>query len=121
MAKFSADKTQYLGKIISVIIDRPLGSRHPVWGFEYLLNYGYIAGIPAPDGEDQDVYVMGIGEPIETFTGECVAVIIRADDVESKLVLAPVGMRFSREQIADAVRFQEQFFKSRIILPGDQI
>lgn len=61
--------------------------------------------MPAPDDEDQDVYVMGVDEPLQSFTGVCIAVIVRADDVEDKLVLAPAGMTFSREQISDAVAF----------------
>jgi inorganic pyrophosphatase len=75
----------------------------------------------APDGEEQDVYVMGVEEPLQSFTGVCIAVIFRADDVEGKLVLAPVNMPFSREQIAEAVAFQEQFFRTQVILPGDVI
>ena len=90
-----------------------------MWGFEYGLNDGYIKGLPGPDGEDQDVYIMGVEEPLETFTGVCIAVILRANDVEGKLVLAPAGLAFDREQIAEAVAFQEQFFECHILLPGD--
>lgn len=110
----------YLGQAFTARIDRPLGSLHPVWGFEYRLNYGYIVDMPAPDGEDQDVYVMGVDELLHNFTGVCIAVVLRDDDVEDKLVLAPAGMTFNRKQIAEAVAFQEQFFKSRVILIGDQ-
>ena len=111
--------TQYLGKELTATIDRPLGSRHPKWGFEYRLNYGYIPGMAAPDGEEQDVYVMGVDKAILSFTGVCVAVIMRTDDVEGKLVLAVDGNAFSRKQIIEAVAFQEQFFDSRVMLPGD--
>lgn len=111
----------YLGLVFTATIDRPLRSRHPEWGFEYKLNYGYIANMPAPDGKDQDVYVLGVAQPLESFTGVCIAVILRDDDVEGKLVLALADMTFTREQIAEAVAFQEQFFKSRVILPGDQV
>ena len=33
---------EFLGKQLTVIVDRPLGSKHPNHGFEYKLNYGYI-------------------------------------------------------------------------------
>ena len=113
------DLSHCLGKTFTATIDRPVGSRHPDWEFEYQLNYGYIPGMAAPDGEEQDVYVMGIAEPVEFFTGVCIAIILRANDVEGKLVLAPDELLFSREQIAEEVAFQEQFFDSRIILPED--
>jgi len=35
----------FLGKEIEVIIDRPLGSKHPKHGFKYETNYGYIPQI----------------------------------------------------------------------------
>ena len=112
--------TNYLDQVFLATVDRPLGSLHPDWGFEYLLNYGYVAGMPARDGEDQDAYVMGVDEPLATFTGVCIAVILRANDAEGKLVLAPPGTTYSREQIAKAVAFQERFFESRIILSGER-
>ena len=31
----------FLGKEVSVEIDRPLGTRHPKHGFMYMLNYGF--------------------------------------------------------------------------------
>lgn len=98
------------------MIDRPIGSKHPDFDLLYELNYGYVEGLIAADGEEQDVYVMGVTEPLTRFDGRCIAVIIRADDVEGKLVLAPDGMSFSAEEIAEAVRFQERFFDSQVIM-----
>ncbi len=43
--------TDYLGQIVRARMDRPMGSRHPEHGFLYPLNYGYIPGTLAPDGE----------------------------------------------------------------------
>jgi inorganic pyrophosphatase len=72
--------TQFLGKTVTVTMDRQHGTKHPKHGFEYELNYGYIEGVPAPDGGDLDAYVMGVDEPLVTFTGKCIAVIHRTDD-----------------------------------------
>ena len=60
----------FLGQMVTAVIDRPLHSRHPDWGFTYPVNYGYLPGVPAPDGEDLDVYILNIGEPLAQFTGE---------------------------------------------------
>ncbi len=43
---------KFIGKIVTVKVDRPLNSRHPKHGFVYELNYGFIPGTMAPDGEE---------------------------------------------------------------------
>lgn len=104
-----------LGKIVTVTVDRPLGSYHPKHkDIYYSLNYGYIPGIFAADGEEQDAYILGINEPVKEFTGKVLAIIHRFDDVEEKWVVAPDGASFTREEIAKLVAFQEQYFQTEI-------
>ena len=43
---------------------------------------GYIAGIMAPDGEEQDAYILGVNQPVEEFTGKIIDIIHRFNDVE---------------------------------------
>lgn len=103
-----------IGQIIKVTIDRPLGSFHPNHpDIYYPVNYGYVEGIIAPDGEEQDVYVLGVDEPLKEFTGRVIAVIHRYDDVEEKWVVAPDNMTFTREEIMELVIFQERFFSRK--------
>lgn len=105
-----------IGKKVTVMVDRPLGSYHPEHkDIYYPVNYGYIEGIIAPDGEEQDAYILGIDESVETFTGIIIAVIHRNDDVEEKWVVAPEGVTFSKEEIWKQVEFQEQYFDSEIL------
>lgn len=100
-----------IGKVVKVIIDRPLGSRHPEHEeIVYSVNYGYIEDFIAPDGEEQDAYVLGVKTAIKEFTGKVIAVIHRYDDVEEKWVVAPDGVNFSEEEIIQQVYFQERFF-----------
>ena len=101
-----------LGKTVHVTVDRPIGYRHNET--EYPINYGYIPGCFAGDGEEQDAYILGIQEAIPSFDGRVIAVIHRKNDCEDKLVAAPEGMRFHQAQIAEAVHFQEQFFNYSI-------
>ena len=106
-----------IGKTITVTVDRPLGSYHPKHpDIYYPINYGFIPGIMAPDGEEQDAYILGVDVPVETFTGRVIAVIHRYDDVEEKWVVSPEGMAFSKEEIEQAVQFQEQYFDSEIMM-----
>lgn len=104
-----------LGQIVDVIIDRPLGSAHPNdTECIYPLNYGFVPGVYAGDGEEQDVYVMGVTERISRFSGRVIAVIHRLNDNEDKWVAAPEGMYFTEEEIRAATHFIEQFFESEI-------
>ena len=106
-----------LGKTVTVTVDRPLGSCHPEHrDMYYPINYGYIEGIIAPDGEEQDAYILGVNTAVEKFTGKIIAIIHRYDDVEEKWVVAPDDMSFTKDEIAEAVRFQEQYFQSEIIM-----
>ena len=106
-----------IGNIVKVIIDRPLGSHHPKHkDIIYPVNYGYIPGVIAPDGEEQDAYILGVDEPVTEFIGKVIAVIHRLNDIEDKLVVAPEGKSLSREEIANSVAFQEKFFDTEIIL-----
>ena len=108
------------GRIVKVIIDRPLGSRHPEHrDIVYPVNYGYIEGVTAADGEWQDAYVLGVDIPVKEFTGKVIAIIHRYDDVEEKWVVAPEGVNFSREEIEARVYFQERYFNHLVLLPGD--
>lgn len=106
----------YLGKTVDVVIDRPIGFIHHTKGItlHYTINYGYLPGVTGGDGEEQDVYVLGVEEPIERFTGRIIAAIRRHDDNEDKFVAAPEGMDFHQAQVAEAVHFVEQYFDSKI-------
>ena len=105
-----------IGKQVKVIVDRPLGSRHPKYpNLIYPVNYGYIGGIFAPDGEEQDAYVLGVTSPVQEFTGTVIAIIRRNNDVEDKWVVAPTGISFSKEEIKALVDFQERYFEYEII------
>lgn len=106
----------YLGKTVDIVIDRPIGFVHHTKGvtLHYTVNYGYLPGVMGGDGEAQDVYVLGVSEPLERFTGRIIAAIRRKDDNEDKFVAAPEGMEFHQGQIAEAVHFVEKYFESKV-------
>ena len=104
-----------LGHIVTVKIDRPMGSRHPSQGFLYPINYGYVPGIIAPDGEELDAYLLGVDQPVECCDGVVVAVIHRRDDDDDKLVVVPEGVTLDDAEIVAAVAFQERFFASELL------
>lgn len=106
-----------LGQTVTVTVDRPLGSFHPRHpDLYYPINYGYIQGVMAPDGEEQDAYLLGVDHPVPTFTGQVIAIVHRFDDVEDKWVVAPAGVTYTQDEIARQVAFQEQYFQTEILL-----
>ena len=106
-----------LGSMVKVVVDRPLGSYHPEHkDLYYPVNYGFVEGVIAPDGEEQDAYILGVYEPVTEFSGKIIAIIHRCDDVEDKWVVAPENMSFTKEEIIEQVKFQEQYFKTELIM-----
>ena len=107
---------RWLGRKVAVVIDRPLGSAHPRHpDIVYPVNYGYIPNTRAGDLEPIDAYILGVDVPVPSFLGLVIAIVVRRDDVEDKLVVAPPGSWFTVDAIREAVRFQEQFFESEIV------
>jgi len=106
---------QFLGKEVEIIFDRPLGSKHPEHDFIYGVNYGYIQGIKAPDGEDLDAYYLGTDQPLKKVKGIVKAIIHRMDDDDDKLVVMPENIDIPDEEIEKATNFQEKWFKHIIL------
>jgi inorganic pyrophosphatase len=114
---------EYLGKPVTVTVDRPIGFHHVTKGvhLDYTVNYGFLPGVIGGDGEEQDVYILGVSRPLETFTGRIIGVVRRSDDNEDKFVAAPEDMKFTAEQILEEIYFVEKYFESRVfsIFDGD--
>ncbi len=108
----------YLGKSIEIKIDRPIGYIHKKGAkvLNYPINYGYIPGIIGGDGEELDVYLLGVSEPVESYSCRVIAIVHRENDVEDKLVAAPEGMSFTKEEIEETVHFQEKYYKTYVEL-----
>jgi inorganic pyrophosphatase len=113
----------YLGRDLEVVVDRPIGSQHPKaqLRLRYSINYGFLPGTCAPDGDPQDAYIVGIGEPVDRYFGHVIAIIIRDDDREGKLVVAPIGTSLTQQEIGDALSFQECYFQSRLIMEASDL
>lgn len=106
-----------IGDIVTVTVDRPLGSCHPQHkDMMYPVNYGYVKGVIAPDGEEQDAYILGVDKAVKEFTGKIIAVVHRLDDVEDKWVVCPEDLTFSKKEIYEQIRFTEQYFQSEIVV-----
>ena len=106
--------TKYLGQQVQVEMDRPKGSKHPTLDFIYETNYGFLPGTKAGDGDEIDAYVVGQKYPLERFNGQCIAVVVRKNDDEHKLIVA--DSHYSEDEIYNEVRFVEDYYDTEIIL-----
>ncbi len=106
----------YLGKTVTIMIDRPIGYVHQksTYSLTYPINYGYIPGVLGGDGEELDVYLLGVEQPVEAYTAKIIGIVYRENDVEDKLIAAPEGMRFSADEIAKQIHFQEQYYQTHV-------
>ena len=108
----------YLGKTVEVEIDRPIGTPHPKHPeIIYPINYGYIPNVFGGDGEELDVYILGIDKRIEEgdrTTVKIIGIVYRKNDVEDKLVGAPETVVYTPEEIERIIHFQEQYYDSHV-------
>ncbi len=87
----------------------PIGYVHrkETYSLIYPINYGFIPGVLGGDGEELDVYLLGVDTPQKEYTGKIIGIVHRQNDVEDKLVMAPEGVIFTQNEIAKQVHFQE--------------
>lgn len=106
----------YLGKTVNIKIDRPIGYVHKKenYSLTYPINYGYIPGVVGGDGEELDVYLLGVDKPVTEYTAKVIGIAHRENDVEDKLIAAPCDLNFTREEIEKSINFQEQYYKTYI-------
>ena len=110
-----ANAKDYLGKEVSIEIDRPMGTRHPKHGFMYMINYGFISNTISGDGEELDAYLVGEFEPVEKSSGKVIAIIHRTNDDDDKLIVSKDNKEYSDDAIRALTELQERYFESIII------
>ena len=106
----------YLGKMLTVKIDRPIGHIHKKENYSLTcpINYGYIPGVIGGDGEELDVYLLGVDIPVTEYTGKIIGIVYRENDIEDKLIMAPDGVEFMQNEIEEQIHFQERYYKTEI-------
>ena len=106
----------FLGKTVDIKIDRPIGYVHKKgdYSITYPVNYGIIPDVFAADGEELDVYLLGVNEPVAEYTAKIIGVVRRYNDNEDKLIAVPEGITLTKDEITSAIHFQEQYFDSGI-------
>lgn len=109
------DYSHIIGKKVKGTVDRALGTAHPRNPrMIYPINYGYVDGVFAGDGAEQDVYLFGTDKALKNFEGKVIAVWHRFDDVEDKWIVSLSGEDIAEEKILGDISFQEQFFYGKL-------
>lgn len=93
-----ANAKEFLGKEVSIEIDRPLGTRHP--------KHGFIPNTISGDGEKLDAYLVGEFEPVEKSNGKVIVIIHRTNDDDDKLIVSKDGKDYSDDAIRASTEFQ---------------
>lgn len=106
----------YLGKMVDIKIDRPIGYVHKKENYSliYPINYGYMPGVLGGDGEELDVYLLGVHKTVTEYSAKIIGIAHRENDVEDKLVAAPFDFNFTKEEIERAIHFQEKYYKTTV-------
>ncbi len=88
----------YLGKTVTLTVDRPVGYVHQKkkYTLTYPINYGYLPGVIGGDGEELDVYLLGVETPVKQYTAKVIGIVHRMNDCEDKLIAAPEELTFTR-------------------------
>jgi inorganic pyrophosphatase len=106
----------FLGKKVTLQFDQPVGSSYEPHKIDkYPINYGYVPGVLAPDGDELDAYLLNIFEPLREAEGICIAIIHRLEDDDDKLIVVPEGTQLTDEEITKQVYFQEHLYKGIVI------
>ena len=108
------DSKSYIGTMVEVKMDRPMGTKHPKHGFIYPVNYGYVPNTISGVGEELDAYYVGEFEPAKEGRGKVIAIIHRTNDDDDKLVVSKDGYNYSDDAIRALTEFQEKYFESII-------
>lgn len=107
---------EYIGKEVTVKIDRPIGSSHPKHPDHiYWVNYGYVPNTVSGDGEELDCYILGEYKPLKEYKGKCIAVIHRLNEDDDKLIVVPKEKNFTDSEIRLLTDFQEMYYESVIL------
>ncbi len=106
----------YLGKRVDLEFDQQVGSSYAPHEIEsYPINYGYVPGTKAPDGDELDAYLLNVNEPLNKSSGHCIAVIHRLNDNDDKLICVPEVVELTDEEISAQVDFQERLYEYVIV------
>ena len=106
----------YIGKRVRLRFDQPVGSSYGPHGIDfYPINYGFVPGTLAPDGDELDAYLLNVFRPLETAEGICIAVIHRPEDDDDKLVVVPEGVSLTDREILEQVWFQEHLYNGQVV------
>jgi hypothetical protein len=106
------DRKYYLGKSISVLVDRPIGSKD--FGCVFPVNCGFIPINFYGKYVEMTTYILGVETPLHIYKGVAKAVIHRLDEDKDFLVVMPKEVEMTDQQIRQKVSFQEQNHKFEI-------
>lgn len=105
-----------LGKTVTVTVERPYGSLDLRSEGELSVNCGYIEEeVTMDDTYVKDAYIVGVHEPLESFTGVVIALLYHEEDDVIRAVVGRQGEVINHEQVIQEIGMVEQYYDSRIV------
>ena len=88
----------YLGKTVYIEIDRPIGYVHKKekYSLIYPMNYGFIPNVLGGDGEELDVYLLGVDKPVCNYNAKIIAIVHREMTLRISLLLRLLVWNFRK-------------------------
>lgn len=105
-----------LGKTVKVIVERPYGSLDLRSEGELSVNCGYIEEkVTMEDTDMKNAYIVGVHEPLESFTGVVIALLYHEEDDGIHTVVARNGEVMDHARVIQEIGMVEQYYHSRIV------
>lgn len=105
-----------LGKTVTVKVERTYGSLDLRSEGELSVNCGYIEEeVTMDDTFIKDAYIVGVHEPLESFTGVVIALLYHEEDDLIRAVVGRQGEVIDHEQVIQEIGMVEQYYNARIV------
>ena len=109
----------WLNQQVHVTVELPYGSYHPLYPDEEVTaNKGYVDE-KMEEGEVLPAYVVGINEPLDSFTGTVIGVVYRRGTDGYSLIVAK-DTAVSKEDVIRSIAFEEQYFDTQILWADEE-
>lgn len=105
-----------LGKTVTVIVERPYGSLDLRNEGELSVNCGYIQEeITMNDTDMKNACIVGVYQPVETFTGVVIGLVYHEEDSNIHAIVARNGELIDHDKVIQEIGMVEQYYHSRIV------
>ena len=110
---------RWLNQTVHVTVELPYGSYHPLYPDEEVTaNKGSVEE-SIGEGDCLSAYVVGVEEPLDSFTGTVIGIIYRRNADGYALIVAKDN-HLSKEDVIRSIAFEEQYYDTQILWADEE-